>query len=309
MPESQSKAVEQKHKQLPSPFFDFTKEKDILQIFANLPLQSSAEAGWESIQLQHYCQSAGETQEFANPSHVIVIHESQQPIELKHTFNDKQQIEFLRPQQIGLIPEGVARRGAWEDKVEFTLLFLDPIAVTRTAYESLDPDRVVLLPQFVESDPLIYQLSAALKNVLQTQPQHSKLYAESMATALSAHLLQYYSIQKTAIQAFSRGLPKYKLRQAIDYIQAHLGDNISLCAIANEVGMSRYHFSRQFKEATGFSPYQYTLKCRVERGKELLLQKKLSIAEISLEVGFSSQSHFTQNFKRLMGVTPKELIK
>lgn len=308
MAASKAQTIEQRHPKLPSPFADFTKEEDILRIFANLPLQSSAEAGWKSIQLQHYFQAAGETQEFANPSHVIVIHESPHPIELEYTFDDRHHMECLRPQQIVLLPEGVSRRGVWENNVEFTLLILDPIAITRTAYESIEPDRITLLPQSMQTDPLIYQIGAALRNVLQTQPQQSKLYAESMATALSAHLLQHYSTQKPSLKSFSGGLPKYKLRQAIDYIQAHLADDISLSAIAQSVGMSQYHFSRLFKQATGFSPYQYVVKCRVERGKELLLQKKFTIAEVALEVGFSNQGHFTQNFKRLIGVTPKQLV-
>ena len=309
MSESRSQAVKQTHKQKPSPFLDFTKEENILQIFEAPPLQSSAKAGWQSIQLQHYSQLAGETHEFANPSHVIVIHQSQQPIELQHTFDGKKQIELLRPQQVGLLPQGVPRRGVWQDKVEFTLLLLDPVAVTRTAYESIDPDRITLIPRFTQSDPLIYQLGAALSNVLQTQPQNSQLYAESMATALSAHLLQFYSTQKKAIQSFSGGLPPYKLQQAIDYIQAHLTEDISLTEIADFVGISRYHFSRLFKKATGYSPYQYTIKCRVERSKELLRRKNLNITDVALEVGFSSPSHFTQSFKKLMGITPRQFIR
>lgn len=293
---------------LSSTFADFSKEEDILRIFANLPLQSSAEVGWKSIQLHRHSLSAGETQEFANPNHVIVIHESQQPIELEHIFDGKRQIESLHPQKVVFLPGGVPRRGTWKDTVEFMLLLLDPAVVARTAYESIDPDRIALLPRSIESDPLIYQFGASLKQVLQTQPHHSKLYAESMATALSAHLLQYYSTQKTPLQAFSGGLPKYKLSQAIDYIQAHLGDDISLTKLAEAVGMSQYHFSRLFKQTTGFSPYQYVIKCRVERGKELLRHNTLSITDISLEVGFSSHSHFTQNFKRLVGVTPKQFL-
>ena len=136
MSEVQFQTDEQMQPKLPSSFVDFTKEEDILRIFAPLPLQSSAEAGWKSIQSQHHSLPAGETQEFANPNHVIVIHESKQSIALEHTFDDKHQVEHLGLQQIILLPEGVPRRGNWKDNVEFTLLLLDPIAVTRTAHES-----------------------------------------------------------------------------------------------------------------------------------------------------------------------------
>ncbi|WP_250564893.1 helix-turn-helix transcriptional regulator [Adonisia turfae] len=59
----------------------------------------------------------------------------------------------------------------------------------------------------------------------------------------------------------------------------------------------------------GCSPYQYVLRCRVERAKRLLLQRKLSIADVALTVGFSSQSHLTQHFRRHVGTTPKRFLK
>jgi AraC family transcriptional regulator len=69
--------------------------------------------------------------------------------------------------------------------------------------------------------------------------------------------------------------------------------------------MSPYHFSRLFKQSTGHSPYQFVIKCRVERARELLLNSDLSIAQITYTVGFANQSHLTNHFKRMLGVTPK----
>ena len=69
--------------------------------------------------------------------------------------------------------------------------------------------------------------------------------------------------------------------------------------------LSRYHFARQFKAATGLPPHQYVIMRRVERAKELLQAgTALSLAEVAAHVGFSDQSHFSQHFKRLVGVTP-----
>ncbi|BAY81725.1 putative transcriptional regulator [Calothrix parasitica NIES-267] len=76
--------------------------------------------------------------------------------------------------------------------------------------------------------------------------------------------------------------------------------------MANELGISRYHFCRLFQKSMGISPYQYLIKCRIERAKELLLQPHTSIADVALKVGFSNQSHFSKYFKRVVGMTPKE---
>ncbi|MER3494055.1 MAG: hypothetical protein C4323_18190 [Mastigocladus sp. ERB_26_2] len=65
------------------------------------------------------------------------------------------------------------------------------------------------------------------------------------------HILRRYSTRQQRIPDISGGLPSYKLQLAIDYIQAHLTQNISLEAIATELGMSQYYFARLFKQSTG----------------------------------------------------------
>ena len=128
-----------------------------------------------------------------------------------------------------------------------------------------------------------------------------------MATALAAHLLRHYSTHKPVLREYVGGLPKYKLKQAIAYINDRLSKNLSLAEIAQEVDMSQHYFCRLFKQSTGISPYQYVLGQRVERAKQLLLQNKLSIAEVAQEVGFSEQSQLTRHLKRATGLTPKQL--
>jgi AraC family transcriptional regulator len=69
--------------------------------------------------------------------------------------------------------------------------------------------------------------------------------------------------------------------------------------------LSLYHFARQFKAATGLPPHQFVILRRVERAKELLQAgTALSLAEVAAHVGFSDQSQFSHNFKRIVGVTP-----
>ncbi|NEQ26925.1 MAG: helix-turn-helix transcriptional regulator, partial [Microcoleus sp. SIO2G3] len=88
-----------------------------------------------------------------------------------------------------------------------------------------------------------------------------------------------------------------------------LAQEISLNAIADYLGISRYYFCRQFKQSTGLSPHQYVIQQRVERAKQLLLQGKMSIANVAQVCGFTHQSHLNRHFKRLTGVTPKTLLK
>lgn len=139
----------------------------------------------------------------------------------------------------------------------------------------------------------------ALKRELATNSSNSIFYAESAATFLGVHLLKHYSTRKFALKDYQGGLPKYKLQQTIDYIQAHLTENISLEDLAAEAGMSRYYFCRLFKQSTGITPHQLLIKCRIDRAKHLLLRTKHPIAHIAVEVGFNSQSHFSKHFRKL----------
>lgn len=62
-------------------------------------------------------------------------------------------------------------------------------------------------------------------------------------------------------------------------------------------------------DPVGLSPHQYVIQCRIDRAKQLLLQSKLSIAEIAHHLGFTHQSHFSHHFKRIVGSSPKAFLK
>ena len=87
-------------------------------------------------------------------------------------------------------------------------------------------------------------------------------------------------------------------------MRAHLDSDVALEDLADEVDLSKYHFSRRFKKRTGQSPYQFVIYERVRRARRLLRETTQPLAQIALDVGFSSQSHMTRTFKNHVGVTP-----
>jgi AraC family transcriptional regulator len=94
------------------------------------------------------------------------------------------------------------------------------------------------------------------------------------------------------------------VRHLIDYIEQHLGEDLSLEALAAEVSLSPLYFARAFRSAVGKSPHQYIVARRVEHARQLLSGTTLPIADISLASGFSSQSHLSNWFRRIVGVSP-----
>ena len=100
-------------------------------------------------------------------------------------------------------------------------------------------------------------------------------------------------------------LSAQKLQRTIDYIHARLGQDITLSELADVAQMNPYRFARAFKSSTGITPHRYLLLQRIEQAKKLLTLNQLSIAEISYQLGFASQSHFANTFVRFTKVTPK----
>jgi AraC-like DNA-binding protein len=102
-------------------------------------------------------------------------------------------------------------------------------------------------------------------------------------------------------------LPRGTLRAVVAYIEAHLDAGLTLAQLAAAAHRSAYHFARPFTAATGMPPHQHVIASRVARAQQLLHpDRDLSLAEIAARVGFSDQSQFSQHFKRVVGVTPRQ---
>jgi AraC-like DNA-binding protein len=107
------------------------------------------------------------------------------------------------------------------------------------------------------------------------------------------------------LRSYAGGLRRTVLRRVLEHLQAHLDEELPVTALAAVADLSPSYFSRLFKRSTGLSPHQYLLRQRIERARELLADPGRRVAEVSCELGFPSQSHFTTVFRALAGVTPR----
>ncbi len=99
---------------------------------------------------------------------------------------------------------------------------------------------------------------------------------------------------------------KNPINLAIDYINDHYGEKITLEDLSSFVNMSPFYFSRKFKKETGYSPYEYIIMTRLNEAKKLLKITNLLIKEISFKVGFNSEANFVTCFRSHTNLTPKE---
>lgn len=93
--------------------------------------------------------------------------------------------------------------------------------------------------------------------------------------------------------------------QALQYIDAHYQEDITIRDIAGHVGVSNDYFSRQFKQVTGIAPVEYLRRYRFARAMELLAGG-MAVTEVAHQVGFRNLCHFSREFKNQLGVTPSQ---
>jgi AraC-like DNA-binding protein len=101
------------------------------------------------------------------------------------------------------------------------------------------------------------------------------------------------------------GLTDRQAEQVLEFIRMHLSEELSLEVLARQVGFSRFHFTRLFRQALGVSPHQVVLRQRIEHAQRLLAETALPLARIAGACGFANQSHFTHAFKRALGMPPR----
>lgn len=273
-------------------------------------LLSSQVADWRGIHLEYHHKPKGEENSLVlDQLHLLCVETTQRPCDAHKWMDGRFQSRPIIQGDVFVLPKQVQFRERFEGAIDYILLYLDADWVAAVAQEALDPDHIEILPHFPQPDPFIYQTGLLLKSAIEVKGSFNQLYGETLALALSVHLLQHYAGRKASRKlAAIAPVPSSSsnLAAIADYIQIHCDRNLSLIELANLAQMSLYYFARSFKQQIGLSPHQYLLRCRVERAKALLLQNELTVMEIAHRVGFADQSHLNRHFKQLTGLAPKQ---
>lgn len=284
---------------------NLTNQQESVQILPQTPILSSQQAGWESISMFYYRHSAHSIPEHCLTHHVLAI--AQNPFQFEARTDGKCRTQLVDKGVIQLTPAHVNHSVSWDRESEFMIITLCPKFVEKVAYESVKRNFLEFIPQFSIIDPIIQHIAEALKAEIEAGCNTGKLFGESAATMLAVRLLQAYANHKSVFKEYEDGLDHNRLKVAIEYIHAHLEQNIKLADIAELLGISQYYFCHLFKQSIGLTPHQYLIQQRIERAKLLLKNRELSLAEIAIACGFTDQSHFTKSFKRSVGITPKAM--
>lgn len=200
------------------------------------------------------------------------------------------------PDAVSLYPAGPMVRTAGTDSRYAQVCW------NASLYQSIAPD-LSRLPQLEPAvgfqDPLLGPLIRTLIEEI-GQGTLDRLLAESLVAAIAMRVAQRFALATPQ----QPDLPRARLHRVIEYIEAHLDQDLTLTELASVACLSPCHFSRSFKQAMGSGPQRYTVQRRVERAKVLLRDDDSTLAGIAATLGFADQSHFTAAFRRETGVPP-----
>ena len=222
--------------------------------------------------------------------------------------NPVPQVATLSPRQFLIIPANEYSQWDRRGSSEMLMIYLKKElveAVNKNIFERLQVNLAIRLGAI---DPLLEQLALAILEALQrptlaTPPAFVDTLAWTFATQLvKAHSTNIEQNQPTVdcYENFRSSMARVQ-----DFIDRHLGEDLSLEVIATQANTSVCGLKRLFQRHHATSPHQYLLACRISKASRMLAETELPISEVALATGFSCQSHFATAFKKKVGLSPK----
>jgi AraC family transcriptional regulator len=197
----------------------------------------------------------------------------------------------------------------WQGPIRVLILAFEPWYLERIAAELGTP--LHFTPEMIQrklemNDPatmLLRQLAGEMD-----AGAGATFLADSLARAIAVYLLR--NLLRLPLPKPQPVAPPTAVLRAVALMRSRLAESISLEELAKAAGLSPFHFARQFKAATGHPPHDYHIRLRIDRAQELLRTRgrEWNLAAIANECGFADQSHFSRQFKRVVGVTPGDYL-
>ena len=273
-------------------------------------LGTSVDCGWKGLLAERWRHSEGDLGE-AQPRDTEVIVMLRGRLHVRRRGDGRLQHHYAVPGTVWICPAGIGEDmiHLYGEVEESLHLYIPTLPLSETALQELeiDPDKIRLRYDGGFLDPLIYQFARAVHAEMLEAAPAARMLIEALAMALRVHILRQHANlvpASTSLPSVCGALDLRRLQRVTEFIDAHVGKDLTIEALANQACLSPFHFARAFKAATGTAPHRYLTGRRIEYAKKLIAEDQLPIGAIADICGFSSQAHLTRWFKRIVGVTP-----
>lgn len=276
---------------------------------ANRLIANSQDIGWRYLYAAIFEEAPLEATESAVPHPFIIYHMSRPTTVTRKIEGASPERALIGPRRLCVTPGEATTRWEHNGHPEILQVYIRKSVYAAAAREmyGCDGSSAEIRPRFAILDPLLEQLCIAIARALRDGTVEDGLYTETLAQTIAVHLARHHCTRSQHQDpAATKAIPSWRIRRLIDFIEENLDRDLSLEAMAAEVAVSPLYLPRSFKAALGQSPHQYVIRRRIERAKELLSSGDIPIVDVALAVGFSSQSHLSSWFLRIVGVSPAE---
>jgi AraC family transcriptional regulator len=232
-----------------------------------------------------------------------------------HTYFADGRAKWSRPHPafyMNLVAAGEQPRGIFTSERPFSYLHVylpharvESVAVDSGAVKTGRP--VALIDPMCSPDPFAERICRQIVGEMTSADACSAMMIDCLAQQLVIRLLrEHSSVSGSGAIAPKRGTGyrDRRLKAAIDYLEAHLSDDVGLAELAESVGLSAARVTTLFREGTGEPPHRWLMSRRVARACELLRDPSLSVADIALRCGFASPQHLATVMRRRLATTP-----
>jgi AraC-like DNA-binding protein len=163
---------------------------------------------------------------------------------------------------------------------------------------------VPYFPELVVKDPQLFRRFINLHRKLEQNTsalEHESAFLSTM-TLLLARTNKDYCARSLATKSEREDV---YVRRVRDYLRSHYAENVSLMQLTSLTNLSPFHLLRVFHSSAGFPPHEYQTQVRIAHARKLI-RNGTPLSQTALETGFFDQSHLSRNFKRIVGVTPRQ---
>ncbi len=260
--------------------------------------RSSREFGWDGIVAEIGSHSGWFVDDLVVDGYYLAINIDDKPLVIESRERGRFVKKHVPTGSMVVHPHGESFSFRVPDSARWAGVVLTP-SLIRDACDGRLPN---CMAQFGVTDPkLLSRVAFAVKQL--NFGREGALAASDAAVAIAAALATTFVGAQPIVVG---GLTQLQLRRVDDFIQAHIGDNISVADLANVAGLSVWHFARAFAAVSGVPPHQFVLRRRLALARNLLRAERTPMAEIAAACGFADHAHFTRSFRSNHGFTPTD---
>lgn len=253
----------------------------------------ATDIGWYPQARHHYCERPA-----GAPEHILILCVAGRgwaEVDGEHV--------SVEANQALVIPAGAPHIYWADDGKPWSIHWVHFKGTVSAYFPNLLPDDVYTLPVAPET---VDQLEGLFHECYRTFLGSFAWQRMVHVTQTLHYLLGHLFFNNSAFSPVLRSSQSHNLENTLDYLSENLSESLTLQDMADHANMSKSHFSRCFKEQTGFSPVDYFIHLKVQHAAMLLTFTNKTVREVSFEVGYEDPYYFSRIFKRIIGLSPTD---